>query len=370
MKTKAIFSAFTLFVMMSCGSANNATNDNDNNKNLEGDSLPRTECPAELNDSAKSFLAGMEAQSLDMHSVMIVQHGKVLYEHWQSEGKPDEPHVLNSVSKTFTSIAVGMAVEEGKIKLEDKLISYFPENLPKTSSKNLENIKVRDLLTMTCGHDTDHTGEMQKMDSTINWVSQFLSYPVEHIPGSYYCYNSVGTFMLSAIVQKVTGQTLDEYLKPRLFEPLAIKNVRWDTNPQGICYGGWGLFLVTEDLAKVGQLILQKGKWNGKQLISEKWVTEMTGRQTDSRQAGMTAEEMVLAGMTIENCDWLQGYGYQMWRCRNNAVRADGARGQYIIVMPDQDAVISMTSMIENADMQKQLNLVWNHLLPALDANK
>lgn len=357
-----IICSFLLGCLLFAGSCVNAPS-----SNLIGVSLPRNEkASQELKDSADAYIQASKSQNLDLHSLMIIKDGKVVYEKWVSCGLPDEPHVLNSISKTFTSMAIGMCVDEGEVKLSDSLVSFFPENLPEVVSDNLAAITVKDLLTMTCGHDVDHTYEMQQMDSTVNWVTQFLNYPVEHVPGVYYCYNSVGTFMLSAIVQKVTGQTLAEYLQTRLFEPLAIQDVRWDSNAQGINYGGWGLFLKTEDLAKMGQLILQNGEWKGKQLISKEWVKAMTSKQIYSRQAGMTDKEIQAAGMTKENSDWLQGYGYQMWLCRNNCIRADGARGQYIIVMPEQNAVIAITSMVENNRMQDQLTLLWDIILPVL----
>jgi CubicO group peptidase (beta-lactamase class C family) len=165
--------------------------------------------------------------------------------------------------------------------------------------------------------------------------------------------------MQSAIVQKVTGQTILEYLQPRLFEPLGIKNPKWDASPQGVSIGGWGLFITTEDIAKFGQLYLQKGKWNGKQLIPESWVKDATSKQVENGPK--------------PNSDWGQGYGYQFWQCRNGAFRGDGKDGQFCIVLPEQDAVIAITALTGN--MQGQLNLVWDKLLPAfqaksLEANK
>ena len=170
--------------------------------------------------------------------------------------------------------------------------------------------------------------------------------------------------MLSAIVQKVTGQKLVDYLYPRLFRPLGIVDVQWKESPQGINYGGWGLYLKTEDLAKLGQLYLQKGQWNGRQLVPAEWIAEASARQVESLPAGMSPQMVKKAGLTTKNSDWLQGYGYQLWRCRHNAYRADGANGQYILVLPEKDAVIAVTANI--GDMQAELNLIWKHLLPAL----
>ena len=195
-------------------------------------------------------------------------------------------------------------------------------------------------------------------------MQEFLAFPVEHKPGTFYTHNSLGTYMLSAIVQKVTGEKVVDYLYPRLFRPLGIVNARWQESPQGINTGGWGLYLKTEDLAKMGQLFLQKGNWNGQQILPEEWVKEASACQVPSLPAGMKPEMLKKAKMSAKTSDWLQGYGYQMWRCRHNAYRADGANGQYILVLPDKDAVIAVTANIP--DMQAELNLIWKYLLPAL----
>ena len=202
--------------------------------------------------------------------------------------------------------------------------------LPAEVSDNLKEMTVRHLLTMNCGHDTDPTRAVREKKDA-DWVKEFLAWPVEHKPGTFFCYNSVGTYMLSAIVQKVTGQKIVDYLWPRLFRPLGIVNVRWEESPQGINTGGWGLYLKTEDLAKMGLLLLQDGKWQGKQLLPEGWVKEASAAQVPSLPAGVRPEWLKKMKMTPKNSDWLQGYGYQMWRCRHDAVRADGANGQYII---------------------------------------
>ena len=322
-------------------------------------SLEREKPYKELKKAMKEYLKDAEKQKLNIKSVMVLQHGKVLFEKWLDDGAPHIPHVLNSVSKTFTSAAVGLAINEGLLSLDDKLVSFFPDDLPESPSENLKKVTIRDLLTMNCGHDSEPSG-----DSGDTWVKSFLSWPVEHEPGTYYCYNSRGTYMLSAIVQKVTGQKIVDYLQPRLFDPLHIRRPRWDESPQGINCGGWGLYLTTEDLAKMGQLLLQKGKWKGKQVLPEEYVTEATRAQVPCQPSWIRADKVAESGLTPENSDWVLGYGYQVWRCRHNAYRADGAGGQYIIVIPDKDAVVVNTADLQ--DMQAELNLVWNHILPAL----
>ncbi|MBO7547492.1 MAG: serine hydrolase [Bacteroidales bacterium] len=324
-------------------------------------SLPRKKASAKMEKAFAEYIAATKDAEEDIHSVMVLQHGKVLAETWMGEGAPETPHVLFSVSKTFTSTAVGFAIEEGLLKLDDKVISFFPDKLPAEVNDNLAAMTIRDLLTMNTGHDTEP--RMSRTDPDSDWVKSFLEWPVTHVPGTYFVYNSYATFTLSAIITKLTGQAVVDYLQPRLFDPLAIEHPRWDAN-HGVNFGGWGLYLKTEDMAKMGQCILNGGKYNGKQVIPAAWVKQMTARQVDSVPAGMRPEAAAGNGLTVENSDWVQGYCYQMWRCRHNAVRADGAWGQFIIVIPDKDAVVVVTAHLE--DMQKEIDLIWDNLYPAL----
>jgi CubicO group peptidase (beta-lactamase class C family) len=283
-----------------------------------------------------------------MHSFMVVRHGRVIAEGWWKPEAADKPHVLNSVSKSFNSTAVGLAIAEGKLNLDDKVLKFFPEDAPANPSENLKAMTVRDLLTMTGGHDTE-----PKAIGGDPSVKQFLAHPFVYKPGTHFLYNTMGAYVLSAIVTKVTGQTTLEFLKPRLFEPLGIENPKWLTSREGNSLGGYGLYLRTEDIAKFGQLYLQKGKWNGQQLIPEKWVEDATSWHVPNDQ-----EPHANIGV-----DWHQGYGYQFWRCTHNAFRGDGAGGQFVVVMPDQDVVIAMTA--GGADMQAELDAIWEKLLPA-----
>ena len=321
--------------------------------------LKRAKPKKALNAAMEQYLQGAKDKNLNIQSVMVLQHGKVIYEKWMNGGDAQVPHVLNSVSKTFTSAAVGLAIEEGLLKLDDKLVSFFPNDLPDSPSENLKKVTIHNLLTMNCGQGTE-----PRRNGEDSWVKTFLNWPVEHEPGTYYCYNSMGTYMLSAIVQKVTGQKVVDYLQPRLFDPLDIERPHWEESPQGINCGGWGLFLKTEDLAKMGQLLLQGGKWKGKQVLPEWYVREATKAQVPCVPAGTKADRAAESGLTKENSDWVQGYGYQIWRCRHNAFRADGAGGQYIIVIPEKDAVVVNTADLRN--MQSELNLVWDYILRAL----
>ena len=352
-KKTYLFAAAMLMVLMACKNITDAT--------TEVVDLPRAETPDSLATAMDTFFQEAANDSMDIHSVMIVKDGSVIYSRWQSEGADSVPHVLHSVSKTFTATAVGLAIADGKMALTDKIIDFFPDKLPAEVSDNLKAMTVRDLLTMTCGHDVEPSS---RGSQEVDWVQAFLAHPVVHKPGTFYLYNSLGTYVLSAIVQQVTGEKVVDYLNSRLFEPLHIDKPKWEESPQGINCGGWGLYLKTEDLAKMGQLLLQKGKWNGQQIIPEEWVSEMSKKQTESINPGTRIEQAEERGLTIETSDWMQGYGYQMWRCRPGCFRADGARGQYIIVVPDKNAVIAITSDVE--DLQGELNLVWNNILPVL----
>lgn len=322
-------------------------------KGVGGQSLEKS-TPEEQGVSSQAildFVQAAEEQVDALHSFILLRHGKIIAQGWWEPYQSSTPHMLYSLSKSFTSTAIGLAIEEGRISLDDTVISFFPEQTPKEISNNLKAMRIRDLLSMNTGHQNDTTGKLRD-PSYKSWVEAFLAQPVEHKPGTHFVYNSGATYMLSAIIQKVTGSTLLDYLKPRLFDPLGIVNPTWEKDPQGINTGGWGLKITTEDIAKFGQLYLQKGLWQSRRLLTEQWVNLATFRQTSN-------------GSNPES-DWEQGYGYQFWRCRHNIYRGDGAFGQYCIVMPEQDAVLAMTGGLGN--MQTPLNLAWEHLLPAMQA--
>ncbi len=304
------------------------------------------------------FLDAASKSKTEFHSIMLLRHGHIIAEGWWKPYASDLRHSMYSVSKSFTATAVGFAVSEHRLSVDDKVISFFPDQLPDTVSPYLADLRVKDLLSMSGGDDPDPTFSVIGKDS--NWVRAFLALPIVHKPGTHFLYNTLGTFMLAAIVQKVTGEKLIDYLKPRLFDPLGIEGEDWEIDPEGINTGGWGLRIRTEDMARFGQLFLQKGKWNGKQILSEKWIEEATTTKI--------IQHPDLPQVKKDSSDWEQGYCYQMWRCRHDAFRADGAFGQFIIVMPAQDAVLAITA--ETPDMQNEINLVWKYLLPAFHKEK
>jgi CubicO group peptidase (beta-lactamase class C family) len=303
------------------------------------------------------FVEAMDKSGMEFHSIMIVRHGKVITEGWWKPYAPALKHTLYSVSKSFTSTAIGFAVSEKRLTVNDKVISFFPADLPDTISPNLAALTVKDLLTMSAGQEKD-PAVTPKIRET-NWVKAFLSVPIVNTPGSKFLYNSLGTYMLSAIIQKVTGQKVIDYLTPRLFAPLHIMGIDWEVDPRGTNTGGWGLRVKTEDMAKFGQLYLQRGMWEGKQILPKEWIDEATTQKILQSPAMPQAER--------DTSDWQQGYCYQFWRCRHNAFRGDGAFGQLIVVLPGEDAVVVVTA--ETTDMQAELNLVWKHLLPVLRKN-
>ncbi len=321
-------------------------------------SLPRSIPEAEGVSSAAiiKFIDAYQTKKHELHSVMIIRHGKVITEGWWSPYRADLKHSMYSVSKSWTSTAIGFAVDEKKLSVNDKVISFFPEYAGLSSKQYLADLEVKDLLTMSVGHEKEM---FERVFMQADWTKGFFEIPIANVPGTKFLYNTLATYMLSAIIQKVTGQTVMEYLQPRLLVPLGISGIDWETNYKGINTGGWGIRVKTEDMAKLGLLYLNQGQFNGRQILSADWVKEATGKQIEQNPDAPQEKK--------DSSDWLQGYGYQFWRCRNNAFRADGAFGQYIVMMPEQDAVVVITS--ESLDLQDDLNMIWKYLLPAFESN-
>ncbi|HVU15861.1 MAG TPA: serine hydrolase [Candidatus Didemnitutus sp.] len=289
-------------------------------------------------------------QKIDaVHSVMIVRHGHVIAEGWWGPYAANEPHILYSLSKSFTSTAIGLAQSERRLSVNDPILKFFPELAPKDPSANLKAMRIADLLRMSTGH---HDSDIDPFPFATqdDLVKYFLSRPVTDKPGTHFFYNSGATYVLSAIVKKVTGKTVVDYLKPRLFDPLGIANPVWESSGDGVSYGAFGLSLHTEDIAKFGLLYLHKGEWGNRRLIPASWVETATARQT--------------ANGSDPTSDWEQGYGYQFWRCRYDFYRGDGAFGQFCIVMPSVDTVVAITS--GTRDMGGVMNAIWDKLLPEL----
>jgi CubicO group peptidase (beta-lactamase class C family) len=314
--------------------------------------LPRA-TPESQGISSAALLPMIEEadqRALGLHGIMIVRHGHVVAEGWWSPYAATEPHMLFSLSKSFTSTAIGMLQADGKLSINDPILKYFPEDAPAQPSENLRAMRIRDLLMMSTGQHKEDVDKINVMAADKTATKQFLAAPVPHKPGTLFYYNSPGTFMLSAIMQKVSGQTVRDFLTPRLFEPLGIKQPDWDLTPQGFNRGSSGLHMITEDIAKFGQLYLQRGEWEGRRLLPAAWIDVATSRQASN-------------GSNPES-DWDQGYGYQFWRCIPGFYRGDGAYGQFCIVMPQYDTVVAINSGTN--DMQSVMKLIWTRLIPEL----
>ncbi|MFI9169523.1 serine hydrolase domain-containing protein [Streptomyces lincolnensis] len=299
-----------------------------------------------------AFLDSIEAApDIEPHSVMILRHDHVVASGWWAPYSPQRVHLLYSISKSFTATAAGFAVAEGLIRLDDPVISYFPEFEADITDPRSRATLVRHVASMSSGHLEDALDRARALDAE-NLVRGFLLLPPDRDPGTVFAYNQPATYTLAAILQKVTGQTLTEYLRPRLLDPLGIGETAWIRYRTGGELGFSGLHATTDALARLGLLYLRDGVWEGKRLLPEGWVAEASRAHIET-----AADNPASVGS-----DWDRGYGFQFWRSRHG-YRGDGAYGQFCLVLPEHDAVIAMTSQTEN--MQKVLDLAWEHLLPA-----
>ena len=349
-----------------------------NGQSFQKTSLPRAEVTPQVEEAITRYHDAMQINDLDPHSIMILKGGQVIGERWFNGWQPEQAHTLYSVSKTFTVMALGFAVQDGLVSVEDRVMDFFPEKMEKINEELapagsgirvfpdllnplLPDLKVKHLLMMGTGHATDLTSKMKSLGENGDWIETFLKCPITRNPGSRFCYNSIATFMVSAILQKVTGQKVNDYLYQHLLQPLGISPLTWDENPQGINFGGWGLSARTEDLAKLGQFLLQKGQWNGQQLLPASWIEECSAYHIDNNTDDISEWEQKINQISE---DWIQGYCYQMWRGLHNSFRADGAYGQYVVVIPDHDAVVVMTA--HSKHIRLQMHLMWENILPVL----
>lgn len=296
------------------------------------------------------LLDRLESGFTEPHGLMIMRHGKICAEGWWNPYAPGIRHGLQSHSKTYAATAIGIAYTEGIVKLDERIIDIFPEHAPEQPSENLKRLTVHDVLCMGCGMD-----EMPM--ATEHWIRDFLHTPVNHTPGTTYMYNSVGSSILSAIIVKKTGMSMHEYLKPRLYDKIGIfsDNHRWMKMPDGCEVGGGGLFATTEDNLRLMKLYADGGVWEGERILDDEYVKRATTLQNES---ATEAKNNPLAK------DNFVGYGYQIWMCRPNGVyRADGAMGQFTIVVPDKDMIIAITENASGAHWaQTTLDVMWEFL--------
>jgi len=308
--------------------------------------------PHEVGINAGSILKFVEKAEgrFGIHSFMVLRHGKLAASGFWYPYRAEDVHVLFSMSKTFTATAVGFAAAEGLLSLDDMLISFFPEDLPQKPCEQMQKMKIRHLLNMATGHSVEPLVLAEAGEGS--WIKRFLTSYVDAEPGSVWCYNTPATYMLAAVVQRVTGQKVDEYLKPRLFDPLGITEYWWEVSPEGIQTGGFGFNVQLESLAKFGLLYLQNGMWEGKQILPEGWAEELSKNRISSAAASHKEAK--------------NGYGYQCWRCSvEGGYRGDGAFGQYTVVLPQEDMVIAINS--GEQDMHDLLDLFFDTVLPTLD---
>jgi CubicO group peptidase (beta-lactamase class C family) len=302
-------------------------------RRLYADGFQRSEPEAQgiASSSILNLLAELEKEKLELNSFMLYRHGHVVAEGWWSPYRPELVHMMHSLTKSVTVCAIGWAIAENHLKLTDKVVSFYPEYLPPVISDNLAEMTVEDLLTMRSGHDHQTSGSEWRPIRT-SWVAEFYKLPVVYKPGTTWVYNSASTYMLSAILSKVTGSSTYEYLKPRLFSPLGIHGEEWAPGPQDITPGANGLSWHTSDSLKLGVLYLQNGKWNGRQILPVGWAEE--------------CHKQHVAGQ----------YGYQWWLGPQDSYYADGMFGQYSMVFPNHDAVFACTSAVHGPTFNKILN--------------
>lgn len=293
--------------------------------------------------------AAIDAQGLNVYGVVVRQHNREVASHrWRSDDRVN----LHSASKSYASTAVGMAAEAGLLALDAPVVSFFPHDLPSHPDPKLGRLTVEHLLNMASGHDAPLLmGEGRDRLPETNWVRYYFSQPLALEPGARFVYDSGDTYLLSAILQRATGQTLRDYLIPRLFQPLGIPNPQWFTCPRGITLGAGGLFLTTREMTYLGQVYLDGGQWQGQPLVPASWVASVQHARIATHDEGD------------------DGYGYsrQFWMCsRPGAYRMHGKYGQVCLILPDLDAVVAVTSHIEGSD-QPLLDAIWQYLIPELE---
>ncbi len=320
--------------------------------------LPRSTPEAEglPSSAAEAFARGLDGltrQGTRVHGYLLLRHGKVISEGYWSPHPADAPHQLFSLSKSFVSSAIGIAQGEGLLSIDDRLVDFFPERLTPKVTERMRRVTLRHLLTMSSGHASCALGRYRAGDVGHDWIGGFLEDELPYEPGTKFVYNSGATFVLSAGIQKVTGQPVSQYLRPRLFDPLGFGEVAWDRNPDGIEVGGWGMWTSVEEIAAFAQLWLQGGMWNGQQLIPRDYVAMASHKQIENAAIPWGGPP-----------DWNQGYGFQFWMCRYNLFRGDGYAGQVALMMPEYDIAVAMTA--GSVDIQAMLDVAYRSLMNAV----
>lgn len=303
-----------------------------------------------------SFLDHLEEREIECHSLMVVHRGRIIAEGWWAPYSADRAHLLYSLTKTFTSFAVGFAVHDGLLRLDDRIVDVLPDHVPVDASEHARALTVHHLLTMTAGHAEDTLAGAWTLEPT-DLVRGFLRMPLVAEPGSHHTYDNSSTFVLARMVERVTGKPLPTLLDERLFTPLGITDVEWDRVGNGAVYGFHGLHLTTEAVAACGELMLRGGTWQGTEILSQDWMAEATRKQVDSRHYSPGAP----------GADFHAGYGYQVWSS-TYGFHGNGAFGQQCIVVPDRELVVVLTAAhSEVRHAQDVLDAVRRFILPGVD---
>ncbi len=300
-------------------------------------------------EAVLGLIERIEEENKDIHGFALIRKGKVFAEGYFEPYDKDSPHLLYSCSKSFTSLCAGIAADEGKLDLHASVLSFFPEITPENPGENKSAMTVHHLLNMNTGHDTDTLGQMIPSPC---WAKAFLDLPVEHAPGTKFVYNNGATYMVSAIIQRTTGATLWEYAQEKLFKPTGMTPSMWERNLEGVSFGFSGLFLTVRDMAKLGLLILGKGVWDGRRVVSEAYLCAATSRLGPSKPDG--------------DPNWMAGYGYQFWQCAPDmgGFRADGMLGQYVYMLPEKELICVFTACMK--DMGWTLNALRDEILTSV----
>lgn len=337
-------------------------------KTFPDDSLPHA-APGERGVNAlaiRNFVEAVEREGLELHSFMLWKKDAVIASAWWAPYGPELRHTTHSATKSFVSTGIGLAVDRGLLSLDDTVISFFPEYLPPDASPLLAQMTVHHLLTMTSGHATGISGgEWRRLKTS--WIAAFLREPMVYPPGERFVYCSGCSYMLAAILQKVTGETVRDWMERHLFTPMGIRDLSWDTGVDGVNTGGNGISAKTSDLLKLGILHLKRGAWNGEQLLGQAWVEAATGMQVADVSLGVfDGKRYAPAGGARQERDEMRtGYGYQWWRGPDDSFYASGLFGQCVFVFPALDTVFAYTGGMPSGEKGIQ-RLFWQHVMPAL----
>ena len=329
-------------------------------------SLPRGKVSPEWASAADSFYVDAVSvaapDKAQPYSIMVVDHGKVALERWYDGHTAESRENVYSECKTVLALAAGMAVEEGLFSVEDRVVDLFPGQLPENVTDTLSSMTIRHLLTMTCGLEESPkllTVFSKSGDKDFDWIREFFASSPTSMPGTQFYYNFFSSYIMAAIIEKTSGMGVMDYIRPRLLEPLHITDAEWEVSPAGICVGGWGMLLCTEDVAKLGQLLLQRGKWNGTQLVPAEWVDTMTSKLVESGPVNAFVKLKNPSLVADPENEHSQGYGYYVWQGKYGTYRLEGMRGKLTIVDPARETVLVL---IGDTNMEQgYIDLIWKH---------